>query len=296
MKPQDASGARGLRWVPADALAAIRKRLTEVWSRWTEDWSPGLGTLPLSTVDSRACIGERELAWRPLLDASVPEDAQAWVGTSDRAADELERHWFGAGAARGLAADAARQALLALHDGLRVALTTAHSPSEAMQMSLGGQPSLRTAIPATHGCAWSGALTFGWQIAGAAIRLHIGPDLVAKFDTRVQSGSAASPSGGLVPLPVAARDLRIRLRAELVGVQLSLGELASLRTGDALRLEHRLDAPLTVVSAAGESICAAVLGEHSGRRALRLLPAPEGLSAAMLRNAGHSNSNMRIEQ
>jgi hypothetical protein len=142
------------------------------------------------------------------------------------------------------------------------------TPATLYQVRPGGS----SEVPASHGAVWSGAVTLGWTAADLRVRLHLGPDRVSAFGSSPTRDAAGQARPALAPLSLAARDARIRLRAELVGVKLSLGELATLRPGDALRLEHRIDWPLTVSTAAGEPVCNASLGERDGRRAIRLMP------------------------
>jgi hypothetical protein len=263
----DASRARALRSPSTAALATVRRRVGGAWAQWCGDWSPNLRDVSIEVVDTGACLADASLDWRALWAGAVGQGGQAWVAFAERADDHLARHWFGADAVGPLGSSAAREALTALSDALRAALEPVDAGS-----TTGAPAAACIEVPASHGAAWSGAVTLGWTVADLRVRLHLGPDRVSAFRAS-PAGDAAGPARpALAPLSLAARDARIRLRAELVGVQLSLGELKSLRPGDALRLEHRIDRPLTVSTAAGEALCKASLGERDGHRAIRLMP------------------------
>ena len=263
----DGTRARALRWPATQALATVRQRVGSVWANWCGGWAPLLRDAPLEVMDTSACLADTSFDWRALWPDSVRPDGQAWVVFAGRGDDHLARHWFGADAMGPLGSSAARDALIALSDALRVALELGDAGS-----TTGTPAATRSEVPASHGAVWSGAVTLGWTAADLRVRLHLGPDRVSAFGSSPTRDAAGQARPALAPLSLAARDARIRLRAELVGVKLSLGELATLRPGDALRLEHRIDWPLTVLTAAGEPVCNASLGERDGRRAIRLMP------------------------
>jgi len=81
---------------------------------------------------------------------------------------------------------------------------------------------------------------------------------------------AASPALPTTGLDEALARERITLRTVLSGTELNLGQLQSLSIGDVIPLEHRLDAPLKVVSAEGAELCEGWLGQRQGRIAVEM--------------------------
>lgn len=281
MTPIDASKARALRRVSSATLATVRRRAGEGWTRWCDDWAPALRDAEISAVDVHHAMADSATTWRPLWTSEIGTDAQVWLALPRRAEAVLSNHWFGTGTTGDLAESVASRALEALVASLREALQPAMATAGAQGPApVDSSTSVRSSIPPVHGSAWSGALALEWTITDARIRLHLGPDRVSAFSQTPGASIGAparAPLDGLVP---ALRDVPIRLRAEMSGIKISLAELASLRPGDALRLDHRLDTPIALVTADGNRICDAAIGERDGRRALRLLaPRPQATAA-----------------
>jgi hypothetical protein len=81
--------------------------------------------------------------------------------------------------------------------------------------------------------------------------------------------AAARPKKTNVAAALGARGLP--LRATLNGVELSLRQLQSLRVGDVVPLEHRLDEPAMLESPDATVVCHGWLGQQAGRVAVEMV-------------------------
>lgn len=133
---------------------------------------------------------------------------------------------------------------------------------------------LTTALP------WSGEVIVQvpwcggeWQIAleGERIAALLAGTRVAPLDAtgqQTQNEGATRPS--VASMQTALIDEPIRLRAELHGVTLTLGQFHALRAGDVVVLEHALDEPLPLLCDDRTFVCHGWLGQQHGRLALEL--------------------------
>jgi flagellar motor switch protein FliM len=80
---------------------------------------------------------------------------------------------------------------------------------------------------------------------------------------------AAAP---LVEVREALADSEVRLQVELSPFELGLGALQSLQVDDVLRLQHRADAPATVIDGDGRALFRAWLARRHARWAVELAP------------------------
>ena len=110
----------------------------------------------------------------------------------------------------------------------------------------------------------------GWvyvQVLVSGLRLPVllAPGAVAPPGCR--RAPARLPAGGGME---AIREQPVRLLAELGSIGLSIGEFRSLKPGDVLRLGTRFADSIVLTTAAGETVCHAVLGKNGGQRAVKI--------------------------
>ncbi len=85
------------------------------------------------------------------------------------------------------------------------------------------------------------------------------------------TAASAAPATRKTSIAVALAGRGIELRAMLGGVELSLRQLQSLRVGDVVPLEHRLDEPALVESTAADPLCRGWLGQQDGHVAVEMV-------------------------
>lgn len=125
-------------------------------------------------------------------------------------------------------------------------------------------------LPAGMLAPWSGAVRVGLP-GFDGISLFLNGAAVARLLPPRQARDRA-PKPALTTLLQAAQARVVDLQARLRGVELSIGQLASLQPGDVVILPHALDEPLQLVAATGETVCHAYLGRDGAHRAIEVLP------------------------
>lgn len=252
-------------------------------------------------------FGSSAAGWQLLCDASVPA-AQVWIRLPRTAEAEVRGVLFGgeAGAppaggtsstATGepdLAGTLARNAwsgliaalcdLLAPKSSAFDPMVTGRTGTWPMPQPVSGEAGAWCAAVAAFGRPWSGALEFDLPLLGDArndpFRVLIGGRRVAAILAGEQVCAGATATGvdavtgqpSLAPLRQALARHTLALSAQLDAVELTLGDLRSLRPGDVIPLPHRLDHPLTAHGPDGVALCSAWLGSKGPRRAVQLMP------------------------
>lgn len=247
--------ARGLaQWNDAER-ALVARAFGEALARTARRWRTGermdAGIAALAGADVRAWPAEdapaalRDAAWTPLL-----ADAPARVS------------WA--------CARAPHETLLAaMFDASRRPPTSTGEPSIAEQLATecwyeqlaALRAVLPEATPADDGGApadggarwrrWSGAVVVDLPWFDARLQLLVDGASVASL---VKAGGSRRPPpprrGDAAPRPVlgALAHADVRLEVRCGGAAIDLGSLVSLRVGDVLRLDHRLDDPVHVVA------------------------------------------------
>lgn len=121
---------------------------------------------------------------------------------------------------------------------------------------------------------WDGSLLADFAIGHAIWTIRLSPSEVLRLagppmdDERPAGPSEAAPSP--TPLVLALANSRVTVQVELAPLELTIGELESLRMGDVVVLDHALDEPAVVrsashatratVSPTTDALCSAWLG------------------------------------
>ena len=257
-----ARSRRLLQWTEAERALVIRT-FAEAIARTARRWSTGERSeaciAALAGPHARAWPAEdtraelRAAAWTPLL-ADAPA-CTSWTASRDP-----------------------HEALLAvLFDASRRPPSLSGEPAIADQLSaqcwqeqLAGLRAVLAEAAPDAGAdddaparwrRWSGAIVVQLDWFGATLSLLVDGATVANL---VRAGGArrapAPRRSDAAPVPVlgAIADAKLRLEVRCGGAGIDLGSLVSLRVGDVLRLDHRLDEPVAV-AAAGASFDAAPL-------------------------------------
>lgn len=124
---------------------------------------------------------------------------------------------------------------------------------------------------------WSGAFTVGLPAPLGGHLVVSGPAVHCWLQARGLLSPVVPCAGGLAPVAECVATRRLTLRARMAGCTLTLGDLATLRPGDVVRLDQRLDAPLCLADGDGAPVLAGYLARQGERLALELTraePAP----------------------
>lgn len=233
---------------------------------WCADWLPAGGTEANGAPAIWLSDREAETAF-------VPEDRTLLWSFSDAtvvtpgytAIHAITRAMFGTDAVRDVPGMADGAARAAWTDWLRrLAASPVPEGSELQEVA--------PPLGSTAAKPWSGALWLRWRWCGGSWHLAISHEVVAAWAGAESTKPAAPVSVAPSPtrLDQALAHERITLRTVLGGAELNLGQLQSLRVGDVVPLEHRLDAPLDVVTDEGAVLCEGWLGQRQGRVAVEM--------------------------
>jgi hypothetical protein len=253
-------------------LTRVRAIVDAAVLEWARAWD-----LPVDLAAPLACTeGDSEIRttadWHAL---GGDEQGFAWWRWSEGARRRLASVWFGAGAGgtpvvEAVVQDCQRDAMSRLANALRLRdPTCASQPADAMWRP------------------WSGAATMSLPCGGhLAMQAGVLDSLLRPPATSTQARPSIECSP-LVTLGEAISRTSLRLRVELEGCELGLGELQDLQAGDVLRLAHPLDAPLSIFHAPGPPLFRGWLARSHGRKAVELaaatVPASKDPTAKELR-------------
>jgi len=276
-----ASRARPLHQWSRARKEAVQSHFAEIHRAWCADWLP---------TDDASAHGDTAvwLSDSEAESAFVPKGWTAFWSFADAtvvmpgytALHAIARAMFGLDAVREVSGIADVVARAAWTDWLR-RLTT--SPAlEGSELQEVAPP--KDGIPAMP---WSGALWLRWRWCGGFWRLALPREAVAAW-AGAESAEAVAPAVPAPPTTGLDRALaheKVILRAALGGAELNLGQLQSLRIGDVIPLQHRLDTPLKVITGEGTELCEGWLGRRQGRIAIEMaLP------------AGHQTNNPSLKE
>lgn len=293
----EAPGVRPLHHWGRVHLEAARATLGDLLANWSADWNvKGAGPqAPGESVVSVAPVGdwpEDDLVaqqwqlwsgeesgnvwWRALRDAGAQHPTQPVL---QRAV--LDAMYGGGGRETALGGTLAQQmAQEAWLDWCR-RLAACFGVGAAESSAASGELTLPDFLMRP----WSGALAL--QILCAGMRILVVSD--ARASQQLWEGrGVATPSllrndtSALVPVAEALAPCVAWLSVELAPIDIGLGVLSSLRTGDVLRTTHRLDAPLHVRAHPdpdrheGLPLCEAFLGRQGDQRGVELMGSLSG--------------------
>ncbi|MEM5421246.1 FliM/FliN family flagellar motor C-terminal domain-containing protein [Paraburkholderia ferrariae] len=276
-----------LRYRTAGEHAALLQRFAAVLDGWQSAWSLDAAVLehsagrvgvaprqaaPGTRSTSRAAsvASEHDAGWRTLgLDANgAPAAFYRLAGATSQ---ELAAAWLGL-PAQGVQRASAEAVPLSVQLAQRAydALLTAVAV-EIGCVSTGDTPAGDACRASLR--AWNGAVQLTSSGSGVAVQWLLSAataDRLLPSAAAREKSRAAAVRETVVPLADALAGGRLTLAVETEPVALSLGELAGLHVGDVISLGHRLDAPLNVIDASGNTLFSGFLHARDARKVLKL--------------------------
>jgi len=288
--------ARPLRWWSRRQLVALETLLDgarQKWlSAWIDDYRPGAFSLP--AISSRMAHDvpqgiDSTVDWQALY---APEtsgvDSAVWL-VADGASAPLAQLLFKPLQATVTGVSASKLTSLSVQLASQAWSDCAHEIQRVLAVFPGDKTedtdfvaSRKSVIPSAHHRLWSGAVNVTFPLSDMfSLQLHIGPNraaaLMAASDREMAPPAVSDPvreATAVVPLSEAIAGQMTQLRVELTTLDISVGSLQALATGDVLLLSHALTQPLQVSTAQGEVLCGAYLGQAQGQRAIELIKPP----------------------
>lgn len=275
--------SRPLRAWRAEQRRAVQTFFQELAADWHRDWAlpataaaPAGGTAGWIDRPGQGDGGSARpsVAWRHVPATAAMDDAPVWsptdsLGTASRPSPSVL-----SGFCKALFGDADPP------PG-SVALELAQRAWDDWWQRLNRRAGLPQAAQRSGPAAsdwWSGKLQVRLTWCGGTLVLELEDEQVrALLENQAPALLAPQPAPAAAPLAkkaniAAALATRgIGLRAMLGGVELSLRQLQSLRVGDVVPLEHRLDEPALVESATAEPVCHGWLGQQDGHVAIEMV-------------------------
>lgn len=266
---------RALCWPGERHCAALANLARQAMEQWRLTWLDGRHDVSLDVVCAPAHTAGEVQDWQPLMNAADADDG-VWV-SEPAGARQLLAALLGiapSSASRALPPLAAELAAQARGDYL-LALKQVLAGGRGEATHVAGYPA---PMPAAHAKVWSGAARMDISAGGALIaQLHLGPRRVQVLEPK--AASPAPTAQPLADLGQALSSQRARLRVELSGVEITLGQMQALALGDVLLLPHLLEQPLHVLEEQGQQICAGYLGQQDGGKAIELVREPPSVGA-----------------
>lgn len=250
---------RQLRFWREAQLAALSEVLQDALVDWAGAWGVGLepdGAVTCTRATDASFDAEQH---RPLCSCG---EAAAWMSTDTDLAAWLAGELFGEEAPVGsiaheVASECGEDALLRIAAAMRMQ----RNPDDPLPPRWAPSP-------------WS-----GWVVARLpfSCRLLVNAEAV-EAALQEQATPATTHATGdrvvLSPVLSAASGVSLPVSVHLEGCEVDLGVLQGLQRGDVLRLQHRLEVPASVRSAAGETLFSGYLARKGSRKAVELVFPP----------------------
>lgn len=268
--------ARKLRYRSDIERAAVIERLRETLAAWQREWALDAAALSHRVEPVEASMdGAARSPWHSLGgDAEGAVAAFYRVLPVDHAAGALAtqeyalaQYWLGLPAPGVSSREPDRPPL-----GARLAQLAQDAMFRAVAELVGcAAVQVLPAGDAPSACTrpFSGALRIVTSAAGATLEWLLPAGTVDRLaPPRAPSAPRARPT--LAPIAEALSQRKLTVGVEIDPVTLTLGELSGLHAGDVITLGHRLDAPLSVIDAAGNALFGGFLIARDGRKSLKL--------------------------
>lgn len=279
---------RPLRWWTAQQLGVVNVALVAARMAWRQAWIDDAVMSSDEVTDVAITPGHGDVfrtdlacrCWRPLY--AAPDEMEIWIAGGHVVPTEMFAILFGmpsgtqssrAASTDGMTADLAHAAW----EGLLQHIQQAFSVNGEACSGLPAQTV--TSLPAEHFLPWSGALHVVLPLRQElSVLLHIAPGRVAACSGNAGAQPISAQECGdraqLIAVEQAIASRPERVHAMLTPVDITLGQLQSLRVGDVLLLPHSLEQRLQVQNDQAMTLCHAHLGQVDGQRALALIRNP----------------------
>lgn len=258
---------RPYRLYGAAELAFAREQATARVSAWQRQWLAGAAAACDLQLGVATGIVPGGLAW-----VSLQQQGRCFLR---REAGVLERWLFGPAAAASPSALAGEVAQAALHDLARRLLD-----GDAATACGSAAPPADLAL---HG---SGALALSLVHDGQALDVLLDAAAMQRW-LASRPRASRRPAAALHPLASCIGAARVRIEASVGEAYIDIATLQSLRPGDVLSLDGRVDRPLRLAVGGRTVARGAWLGSSGGRRALALTaasPLPEAAAGGLHRD------------
>lgn len=248
------TGTRLVAWREAD-LRRVERALARIVRDWEQAW--GLPPDPAGAHCVAATPASQDAAWRTLCTGGA---TSAWFVLPPCWRETLGASLWASEPASGTLATTLMHACE--HDLLgrwAAALSLARAGHEAPP-------------PPQATAAWSGALVVDLPWAARLLLNLQAAEVLVQRRAAVPDAPArvTATEPPLTRVTQAAAASRVALRAELSPCELDVSTLQGLQVGDVLRIDHSLDAPLTVRDANGRAVFHGFLGRSRGFKAVEL--------------------------
>lgn len=247
---------RAYKLVGASAIAGVQRRMTAAINHWASAWGVDGALLPLRVERCWEAHAATAEPWRQHW-----RGAGAWCDWDSGIADDIARLAFPPdGAARSAPSALAAGAGAAAFDQLLDMLRKAVAPNSVIE-------ALRA--PGQHQSATGSGAVLVTLGEGASIRILFDDACVQRM------AGAAQNAAKLEKLPavdmfatVAAIPVRLQVRAG--SAELGAGTLLGIGTGDVIRLDTRIDAPVTLTRSDGVPMLEGYLGRSGNTVAVEI--------------------------
>jgi hypothetical protein len=243
--------ARDFRLVDGDHLSNSRGALIARLDEWRAGWGLALA------IDARAQAAHEGRHAGPLLPWWRTSSGDAWIAMDEDLSPALARELFPSDRGVALSSPLAGAVLMDARKDLLAAIGRALD-------TRGEFVPAQEEVPRDWFRRGSGAALFDLTIGGHPLQVLRS---CAPKQPPAQDRTAATPCAAMHD---ALHDRPVDLVVTVGTLRLDLQSLASITTGDVLRLSTRLDEPSRVVTLDGTPVCSGYLGARGARRALSL--------------------------
>lgn len=259
---------RRYRLIGKRLATGLRDRFDAVVRAWADDWLPA--RTPVAVALPTALHAFHEGDTRTELDRMISWVDDNWCG--------LLRHYdlahFGAmltGVRSEGANDPVRESLLLRDVGAQALVELAQRLLSGSEMPYDSVPFLVTEdpLPASALARASGAVVLRVQVDYLTFTLVVSPACVERY-LETLDPPAPRERAPLTHLTDALGNQTVRAQVTLGSADLSLSDLLSIRVGDVVALDQRIDQPSSLRFGADGAECDGFIGVKAGRLAFRI--------------------------
>jgi Type III flagellar switch regulator (C-ring) FliN C-term len=293
--PDSLQWATPLRAWKKDQRDWMQSFFSQLASDWHRAWGLSIAPVRQESTDALFSSPSDEVGIAPQHDSPASRAATACAWSFATVPDEAV-HWQGALHRGSLTPAQSRAPLAAIHASMfgeeaSQPATALLGPGIALELSASAwadwwrrlqdcfaAPSDQTPETSVANPYWSGALQLHLSWCGGVLLLELELEQVTSLlSAHAPDLLRNNPSAAPVTVPKKVSLLNalgvqtLPLRAMLSGVELSLRQIQSLRVGDIVPLQHRLDEPTFVETPDASLVCHGWLGQKSGQVAVEMV-------------------------